>query len=236
MDFYYYKLDNCQYATGTVVVIDVLRAFTTAAFAFAAGAKSIKIVRDSDEAFLIRDNDSKIRLMGEGNGIKIAGFDYGNSPAEFLNQDLSGMDLVQRTSAGTLGVIRSCGAEILLATSFCCAGTTVHYLKILQQRSISFVITGITPEERGDEDTACADYLSALYENQLIDPTPFLDRVRNSVNARLLAEMPINSGSDLEFCCQLDRFNFIMRVDTQEYPPKLHKLILDKNRNIYCES
>ncbi len=99
MDFHYYSLENCHQATGTVVVIDVIRAFTTAAFAFAAGAKSIEIVGASDEAFLLRDKDSKIRLMGEENGIKIRGFDYGNSPAEFLNQDLSGMELVQRTSA-----------------------------------------------------------------------------------------------------------------------------------------
>ena len=37
-------LQNCHTATGTVVVIDVLRAFTTAAYAFDAGADDITLV------------------------------------------------------------------------------------------------------------------------------------------------------------------------------------------------
>ena len=36
--------ETCGEATGTVVVIDVLRAFTTAAYAFAAGAADITLV------------------------------------------------------------------------------------------------------------------------------------------------------------------------------------------------
>ncbi len=93
------------------------------------------------------------------------------------------------------------------------------------------MITGFTPDGRGDEDTACADYLSALFENPSIDPGPFLDRVRRSVNARLLAGALINSGSDLEYCCQLDRYNFIMRVETNENSLKMYKLILDNKQN-----
>ena len=38
MKIHYATLESCHDATGTVVVIDVLRAFTTAAYAFAAGA------------------------------------------------------------------------------------------------------------------------------------------------------------------------------------------------------
>jgi 2-phosphosulfolactate phosphatase len=50
-------LDTCAQATGTVVVIDVLRAFTTAAYAFAAGAADITLVGATEEAFALRERN-----------------------------------------------------------------------------------------------------------------------------------------------------------------------------------
>ena len=41
---------NAGEATGHVVVIDVLRAFTTAAYAFAAGIEEIELVATPEEA------------------------------------------------------------------------------------------------------------------------------------------------------------------------------------------
>jgi len=42
--FHYTDLDTCPEATGVVIVIDVLRAFSTAAYAFSRGAKEIVLV------------------------------------------------------------------------------------------------------------------------------------------------------------------------------------------------
>ena len=53
MKFKRATLETCSEATGTVVVIDVLRAFTCAAFAFAAGAKEIILVQETAEAFAL---------------------------------------------------------------------------------------------------------------------------------------------------------------------------------------
>ena len=47
-------LATCSEATGTVVAIDVIRAFTTAAFAFAAGAQDILLVGEVQEALALR--------------------------------------------------------------------------------------------------------------------------------------------------------------------------------------
>jgi len=41
MRFHYADLETCREADGMVVVIDVIRAFTNAAFAFSRGAKEI---------------------------------------------------------------------------------------------------------------------------------------------------------------------------------------------------
>jgi phosphosulfolactate phosphohydrolase-like enzyme len=41
MKFHYTTLETCHTATGVVLVIDVLRAFSNAAYAFSRGAKEI---------------------------------------------------------------------------------------------------------------------------------------------------------------------------------------------------
>ena len=59
-------LETCSSATGTVVVIDVWRSFTTAAFAFAAGARDIVPVGSVEEALALRGRFPGALLMGMG--------------------------------------------------------------------------------------------------------------------------------------------------------------------------
>jgi 2-phosphosulfolactate phosphatase len=165
-------LDTCAQATGTVVVIDVLRAFTTAAFAFAAGAADITLVGAIEEAFALRERNPDLLLAGEVYGLPIESFDYGNSPSAFLDADLSGRRLVQRTSAGTQGVVRSQNADTLLASSLCCARATVDTIRRHPGQPITLVITGARPDDPADEDAACADYLEALLTGQKPIPGP----------------------------------------------------------------
>lgn len=60
-----YRRNECFKAKGLCVVIDVLRAFTTAAYAFAAGAKEIVLVSTAEEAFRMHEEDNSLILMGE---------------------------------------------------------------------------------------------------------------------------------------------------------------------------
>ena len=135
-------LATCGAAAGAVVVIDVLRAFTTAAFAFAAGAREIVLVSGIDEALALRERLPGALALGEVDGLAVTGFDFSNSPADLVGQDLGGRTLIQRTSAGTQGVVRSVSAELLLASSFVCAGATARYLRELAPERVAFVITG----------------------------------------------------------------------------------------------
>jgi 2-phosphosulfolactate phosphatase len=51
----YSLLEGAERATGTVAVIDVFRAFTSAAVALANGASNIVMVRTVEEALALRD-------------------------------------------------------------------------------------------------------------------------------------------------------------------------------------
>lgn len=219
-------LDSCVYAQGAVVVIDVLRAFTTAAFAFAAGAQEIFLVSTTQEAFALRERVPGSLVMGEIQGLPVPGFDFSNSPAEIDGKNLTGRRLIQRTSSGTQGVVLSERANILLTSSFVCAGATARYLKMLDPQQVTLVNSGYRPPGGkdgwpvglGTEDEACADYIEALLRGETPDVTPFLHRVRDSYSGRIFADpqRPKQLAIDLEYCAQVDRFDFAMRVYRQE--------------------
>ena len=91
-------------ATGTAVIIDVFRAFTTAAIALRNGAVRIVMVDDLEAALALRTDGVCRYCMGERRGLKPEGFDFGNSPAELLERDFTGASLAQTTSNGTRGI------------------------------------------------------------------------------------------------------------------------------------
>lgn len=65
MEFKKETLQTCSQATGLVVAIDVIRAFTTAAFAFARGAKSITLVSTVEESLYLRQQIPNALVMGD---------------------------------------------------------------------------------------------------------------------------------------------------------------------------
>jgi len=208
-------LDNCGAARGTVVVIDVLRAFTTAALAFSAGAREIMLVDTVAGALALKKKLPGALIMGEAGGFQVQAFDLGNSPAALEGKDLDGQQLIQRTSNGTQGVVcSSASAEILLAGSFVCASATVDYIRCQRAEQVTFILTDSTSDHGSGEDGACADYLVALLRGESPEVEPYLERVRCSPAGLGLARSthPDRPPDDLTLALQVDRFDFAMRV------------------------
>ena len=111
---------------GAVVVVDVIRAFTTAAYAFGAGAAEIYLVAGVEDALSFKAAHPGTIALGEDRGLRPEGFDLPNSPAMVSRADLSGRTLVQRTSAGTRGVVAAVSADRLWAASLACASATAR--------------------------------------------------------------------------------------------------------------
>ena len=214
MEFGQTTLETCHTATGMIVVIDVLRAFTTAAYAFEAGAQNIILVSTVEEALALRQRTSGALVIGEVEGLPVAEFDFNNSPSALVGLDFSQQQIIQRTSAGVQGVVRSTQAETLLVGSLVCAGATVRHIEQLSPEGVTFVITGKIYHLDGDEDAACADYLMARLEGRHPDPAPLIERVYNSTAGRLFADPArLNHPlADLELCVEIDRFDFAMQA------------------------
>ena len=213
MNFRYTNLETCHEATGVVVVIDVIRAFTNAAVMFARGAQAVYPVSGVEEALQLRAQIPNALASGEVGGIAPEGFDFGNSPTQTNTLSLTGKTIIQRTGAGTQGIVRCVKAESMLAASLAVAGATVKHIQQLNPATVTFVITGQT-FSGGDEDLACAEYLEALLKGKSPDPEPFRQRVINSRDGLQHLD-PLQTAfplTDLDFCAHIDAFDFFMHV------------------------
>jgi 2-phosphosulfolactate phosphatase len=88
-------------AGGIAVVIDVLRASTTIVTALAHGAALVLPRRSVAEARAAAAARPGALLGGERGGVRITGFDLGNSPAEYTADRVAGRPVVITTTNGT---------------------------------------------------------------------------------------------------------------------------------------
>ena len=214
MKFHRVTLDECCAANGLVVVVDVLRAFTTAAYAFEKEVDEILLVSTVEEAFELRARYPDYLLIGEVDGLPVDGFDLPNSPSALQDFNLNSKRLVQRTTAGTQGVVLATGAERLLAASLCVASATCEYIKSLNPHSVTFVETGARGSGSGDEDTACADYMAGLLDGTPPELDEIERRVRNSRAAQKFVgdNRSVFPRADLEQALKVDCFDFAMEA------------------------
>lgn len=209
------RLDPAHEPDDAVVVIDVLRSFTTAAYAIAAGVSTIYPVDTIAGAFrLQRRLPDALTTGAVGGGDPIPGFDFGNSPAALEGIQLAGRPLIQTTAAGVRGLTRFRHARSLFAGSMVLGRATAKALLELQPNEVCFVITGEWVDRDGDEDIACADYLEALLHGENPDPDVYAARVRDSDFGRRFQanNNPNLPPGDLALCAQTDRFDFALRA------------------------
>lgn len=107
------------------IVIDVLRATTTIVQALAAGATRVWPCRTVDEARATAakgsaepEANSTRLLAGERDCIRVAGFDLGNSPAEYEQEVVDGREIVFTTTNGTAAMLRCQAARRIFLAAF----------------------------------------------------------------------------------------------------------------------
>lgn len=209
-------LPHCPELHGAVVVIDVLRSFTTIAYAFARGAREVVPVDSVEAARALRARDPQALAIGAvGGGAPAPGLDMGNSPARIATLDLRGRRIIQYTAGGTRGLVACDHAVVLLAASLVCATATARYLRLLDPPSVTLVVTGIWRDRDGDEDHACADLIESLLRGDDPPRAPFAERVRGSDFGRrfVAGDDPHLPPADLECAAAVDRFDFAMPMN-----------------------
>jgi 2-phosphosulfolactate phosphatase len=207
-------LDGAAQATGAVAVIDVFRAFTTAAVILANGASQITMVGTVEEALALRESGFADICMGEVGGRAPAGFDFGNSPFDVSNVDFTGKSVAQRTSAGTQGIVAARHAERLYATSLVTASATARALLSSGSGRISLVAMGNNAMVRTDEDELCALHLRNLLEDRRGDAQAVRRVILAGGDALRFHDpsRPHLDRRDLEIALDVDRYDFAIRT------------------------
>ena len=199
----------------------MLRAFTTAAVAFANGATHITMVGSVEEALALRDQGVGQLCMGETGGRKPPGFDFGNSPFELSSVDLSGKAIIQRTSAGTQGIIAASGAAHLFAASLVTASATARALQATGVEPATLVAMGNNGTTRTDEDELCALHLRNLLLGRPGDPHAIQQLILASEEAERYRDpaRPHLDPRDLEIALDTDRYDFAIRAAIEDGRP-----------------
>lgn len=196
------------------VVVDVMRAFTVAAWAFAQGAEKIVLAESLDEALALKARHPDWVALKDG--ALAPGFDTVNSPGLLRSVDLGGRTVVQKTTAGTVGALAVKDASLVLCAGFVVAEATARLLRTHEGDSVTFVVTG--EDGQADEDLACAQYIARRATGAGTSAGEFLRRAEESRAATELAE-GVRKGvhpDDVALCLELDRFPFAMVATVED--------------------
>lgn len=206
------------------VVIDVLRATSCILTMLKQQAEAIIPFEKVEEvqSFLrnLEKQQNKFILTGERKGVRIDGFDFGNSPVEFNNQDFSGKSVLMCTTNGTKALKAHEDAETVYVASFLNADAIARSLE--QEESIVFVCAG----DNGQfslADAICAGMIISLIkdDSELSDSAKtalaiyesfqdnFHDVVMNSYHGQKLLALSFGER-DISFCLQTDQIPYVV--------------------------
>ncbi len=210
-------ITECKSVSGAAVVIDVMRAYTVAAWAMHLDVSRMILVDDLDVALELKSGLPGSLALKDG--APAEGFDLYNSPADLQDADIRGKTIVQRTTAGTIGAVAVRHCKPLICTGFVCASAVARRLRDLAPDELNFVVTG--EDGTAEEDLACAEYIDALVRNPDADPAPYIRRASESkaaVDIRQAAAegYPGINTRDVEMCLDVDRFNFTLEASMED--------------------
>jgi len=109
-----------------VVVVDIFRATSCIVTGLAHGIAAIKPVGGVDETLEL--GRQGFVTAGERGGQKVDGFDMGNSPFEYMDEDLIGRKVAISTTNGSQAILKSLEADEILIGAFLNLSVTADYL------------------------------------------------------------------------------------------------------------
>lgn len=210
---------------GPAVLIDVLRATTTMSCALASGCRFIMPASDVEQAVALGRpyTRGEALLCGERGGVRIEGFDLGNSPLEYTEETVKDKVVILTTTNGTRALASLKGYEPVYLGSF------LNSLALARELAGNDRVTLVCSGNNGRlsaEDLTCAGSIirhleSAAPRPELTDSARLAATLFRSARARLKSFVAstehgreltaLGFASDLEFALRLDSLSLVPR-------------------------
>lgn len=208
-----------------VVIVDILRATSCMATAIAHGVSSVRPVAEVTECGALRSEG--YLAAAERGGEKIEGFDFGNSPFEYMSENLRGKKIAVTTTNGTRAISLAREAKKLLVGSFLNLSAVAHFLNSQGQDVLivcagwqghvnleDTLFAGALAEQLTAKFTmACDSTLAAisLYHMAKHDMMAFL---QNSSHVQRLKRLHLEK--DIAFCLNTDLYDVVAVLEGKE--------------------
>lgn len=220
--------------SGTVcIVIDVLRATSVIATLFERDCPRVYVAGTHEAAQTFAHANGYV-LCGESGGVKVAGFDYGNSPTEFDAEDFTDRPVVLSTTNGTKAALAVADAKAVFfgaALNRQAVARAVYEAAEALECDIVIVCSGTNGQFTLEDATVAGMYVEALNALGAVWKMPQLSD--DSIAARRLWEKEPNLlrgwmegnhaqtladlgfGADLGFCAATDTLVNVPTLTTE---------------------
>jgi 2-phosphosulfolactate phosphatase len=145
------------------IIIDLIRATTSITAILERGAARVFVADTLEQAQQAIEKHPGRLLCGERHALPLPGFDYGNSPAQFSQLDLSGRELILTTTNGSRAFY-ACPAQSIRLAGCLYNGLAVatQALELARQRNCNIALVCAAESNYfALDDATCAGYLAS---------------------------------------------------------------------------
>ncbi len=201
-----------------VVVVDIFRATSCIVTGLAYGVNAIYPVATVEECKTYKNKG--MIIAGERGGEKVSGFDVGNSPYEYMNDEFLGKDIAVTTTNGTQAILKSVGADQILIGAFLNLRAMADHISDIDKNIVihcagwkgmvnieDTLFAGALINEIKSTHQVLGDaaFMSEhLYQHHHMT---LLQTAHNSSHAKRLAAFGIEK--DLDFCMEMSLYSII---------------------------
>ena len=207
------------------VIVDALRASATLCSLLEEGSKEVIVVAELDAARRLAAETPGCVTVGERGGVKVEGFDLGNSPREVKAALVKGKTVVMTTTTGALRIVAAQGASaVLIGCPRNLSAVAKAAASAAREHKADLVVVAAGTSEGAEgmtvEDLASASLIAGKLKESgaTLEPGGFIgvpaqalpELFRNCPNGRKLKELGL--GADVPFCAEIDRTDVVPHV------------------------
>lgn len=208
-----------------MVIIDVFRAFTTAAYALDQDPENYFLTNKTPVVERLIKEYPEPFLIGKPEIGQTLAYHIPNSPTRVQDHDLKGKTIIHRTEAGAKGVLESSSADQILVVSFPNILATAQYLKQFDPATITIKPMGHEGTTPSLEDNLCAEVLKSLLEGNDSPRDLLMKELKEGPGKYFFQQDQLQyPKDDFKKCLEIGKFNFVIEARIHGDYASLHQL------------